>query len=116
VESIHNENRTNLHYLFLVLYVLKKLQYSLCYQIATAIRTGSAVFEAMLTSTTRAKSIIIKRKVQKKRGVARLMIMDWKCPKLYWGGGADFIVSLSVSSVWQDRTFKLAMTVSTFLT
>jgi hypothetical protein len=83
VESSHNENRTNLHYLFLVFYVLKKLQYGLCYQIATVIRTGSAVFEAILTSTTRANSIVINKNVQKSRRVARLIIMYWKCPNLY---------------------------------
>jgi len=71
VESSHNEKRTNLHYLFPVLYVLKILQYDLCYQIATVIRTGNVVFEAMLTSTTRTNTIIINRNVQNNRWVAR---------------------------------------------
>jgi hypothetical protein len=65
VENSHNENKPNLHYLLLVLYVLKNLQYGLSYQMATVIRKGCAVFEAMLTSTTSTNNIIINTNVEK---------------------------------------------------
>lgn len=75
METSHNENGPNLHYLFLVLYFLTELRNDLQYQVATGSRRGSIVFEATLESTTGTNSIVLNKNMRKNRRVARLIVI-----------------------------------------